>query len=89
MTTECTVVAAAPAGAGILARLSDGKERRVNHILLATGYRVQIARYRFLPAQLVRAVRCTDGYPQLRPGGESSVRGLHFLGAPAARSLDH
>jgi hypothetical protein len=32
-------------------------------------------------------VRRVDGYPLLGPGFESSLPGLHFLGAPAARSF--
>jgi hypothetical protein len=29
-------------------------------------------------------VTVRDGYPRLRPGVESSILGLHFVGAPAA-----
>jgi hypothetical protein len=56
-------------------------------VLLGTGFRVDISRYSFLPATLLEAIRTVDGYPLLRRGFESSVAGLHFLGAPAARSF--
>ena len=36
---------------------------------------------------LVASIRHVGGYPQLNDGFESSVAGLHFLGAPAAWSF--
>jgi hypothetical protein len=59
----------------------------VEHVLLGTGYRVDIARYPFLSPQLTAAVHQVGGYPVLRSGLESSIPGLHFLGAPAAWSF--
>jgi hypothetical protein len=56
-------------------------------VLLATGYRVDVALYDFLAPELLKRVRRVDGYPLLGPGFESSLPGLHFLGAPAARSF--
>jgi cation diffusion facilitator CzcD-associated flavoprotein CzcO len=64
--------------------LDDATSRDVEHVLLATGYRVDIRRYPFLSPSLAAAVRCAEGYPVLRDGLESSVPGLHFVGAPAA-----
>src|SRR5207249_8499111 len=54
---------------------------------LATGYRVDVALYDFLAPEVLKTVRRVDGYPLLGPGFESSLPGLHFLGAPAARSF--
>jgi cation diffusion facilitator CzcD-associated flavoprotein CzcO len=68
-------------------RLSDGSERTVDHVLAATGFRVDIAKYPFLGEELRRRVTvATTGYPVLHDGFESSVPGLHFVGAPAAWS---
>ena len=67
--------------------LSDGSTRRIDHLLFATGYDVDIHRYPFLDNNLAGQVRCVDGYPVLKRGMESSVPRLHFLGAPAARSF--
>lgn len=67
--------------------LSDGSAREVDHLMFGTGYKVDIQRYPFLDPALALRVRSVDGYPVLRPGMESSVPGLHFLGAPAARSF--
>jgi len=67
--------------------LSDGTTRLVDHVLLGTGYRVDVAGYDFLGPDLLRGVRRRRGYPILRGGMESSTPGLHFLGAPAAFSF--
>jgi FAD-dependent urate hydroxylase len=68
-------------------RLDDGTERRVDHVLLATGYQVDLSRCSFFPRDLVRSLRLLDGYPQLTAGFEASLPGLHFVGASAARSF--
>jgi hypothetical protein len=68
-------------------RLSDGSERFVDHVLLGTGYRVDIAGYDFLPQEITSRIRTFDGYPVLGAGFSSSIPGLHFVGATAARSF--
>jgi Pyridine nucleotide-disulphide oxidoreductase len=73
-------------GDGINVELEDGSSRSVDHILCGTGYRIDISRYPFLPSELAQAVERVNGYPRLGAGFESSVRGLHFVGAPAAWS---
>lgn len=65
----------------------DGAVRLVDHLMFGTGYRVDVRRYAFLSRELAGQVRSVQGYPVLRRGMESSVPGLHFLGAPAARSF--
>lgn len=77
---------AAEAGT-VRVRLDDGSERTVDHVVAATGFQVDVARYGFLDADLVHSLEVDDGYPVLGPGFESSVRGLHFLGAPSAASF--
>jgi FAD-dependent urate hydroxylase len=67
-------------------RLDDGNERTADHILLGTGYRVDVAKYGFLAPNILGNLRRSGGYPQLGPGFECSIPGLHFLGAPAAWS---
>ena len=67
--------------------LSDGTHREVEHVLLGTGYRVNVAGYDFLSRELVASMETEDGYPRLNLGLESSISGLHFMGAPAARSF--
>jgi pyridine nucleotide-disulfide oxidoreductase len=68
-------------------KLDDGSERRVDHVLLGTGYQVDISRYDFLPPELTRDIEQFDGYPKLGSGLRCSIPGLHFIGATAARSF--
>ncbi len=67
--------------------LDDGSHRTVDHVLLGTGFRVDLTRYGLLDADLLGAVQRENGYPVLGRGLESSVPGLHFLGAPASWSF--
>jgi hypothetical protein len=71
----------------VLLKLDDGSERRVHHVLLGTGYQVEISRYSFLPPELAAEIRQLDGYPDLGAGFTTSVPGLHFVGAAAARTF--
>jgi len=87
MTFNARVVEAREQGGQVELTLADTSQRRADHILLATGYRVDIAGYGFLPHGLLDRIARVGGYPRLRPGFESSVPGLHFLGAPAAWSF--
>lgn len=82
-----SVQSAKCAGNEVSLKLDDGTERRVDHVLLGTGYRVDISQYQFLSRQLVSDVRQLDGYPLLTAGFCSSVPGLHFVGASAAKSF--
>jgi cation diffusion facilitator CzcD-associated flavoprotein CzcO len=75
------------AGDGVRVRLKDGAQRELDHLVLGTGYRVDVARYPFLDPGLLAELDRVGGYPVLRRGLESSVPGLHFVGAPAARSF--
>jgi pyridine nucleotide-disulfide oxidoreductase len=87
MTTGQTIVAADPVGREVRLKLGDGTERRVDHVLLGTGYRVDLSRYEFLSPNLLAGVHQRDGSPVLAPGFRSTVPGLHFIGAAAARSF--
>ena len=87
LTTGRHVVSVLPIDGRLKMVLDNGDERRVDHVLLGTGYRVDILRYDFLAADLVCNVRCVNGYPDLARGLETSVPGLHFLGAPASWSF--
>ena len=87
ITTGRTIVSAVAMGERLALRFDDGDERRVDHVLLATGYRIDVLRHTFLAPELASDIRCVNGYPELGAGLESSVPGLHFLGAPAAWSF--
>jgi hypothetical protein len=81
------VLSAAARGNRVELKLSDGSERIVDHVLMATGYRINVKKYEFLSESLTSALRLMDGCPMLGPSFESSVPGLHFLGAPAVWSF--
>lgn len=87
ITTGRYVTQAAASGDAVQLKLDDGSERQVDHVVLGTGYQVDISRYDFLPPELTRDVSQFDGYPKLASGFRSSVPGLHFIGATAARSF--
>jgi len=87
ISTGRTVTSAEPVGRQVRLRLDDGSERQVDHVLLGTGYRVDVARYSFLSRDLASRVSVVDGWPVLSRGLRSSVPGLYFLGAPAAGSF--
>ena len=84
VTPGCTIPSAVPAGSRLRLRLSDGTERLVDHVMLCTGYRVDVTRYAFLAPALRQTLRTREGYPELDVGFESSLPGLHFVGTPAA-----
>jgi cation diffusion facilitator CzcD-associated flavoprotein CzcO len=77
------------AGSGDVAEieLDDGARREVDHVMLATGYKVDVSRYEFLSPELLNRLKVEQGFPRLSLGLESSIEGLHFIGAPAARSF--
>jgi hypothetical protein len=78
------VESAVPSGGRLRLRLNDGSCREVDHALLGTGYRVDVTRYPFLPSELSQGVAQVNGFPKLTAGFESSIPGLHFLGAPSS-----
>lgn len=84
---ETSLESITEAGDRISCRLSDGTDRAVDHVLCGTGYKVDIANYRFLSRALLKSIACRNGYPELQRGLETSVPGLHILGAPAAWSF--
>jgi hypothetical protein len=74
-------------GSQVQLKLNDGSFSFVDHVILGTGYSVDISRYKFLPPAIVKQVQVSDGYPVLASGFRSSLPGLHFIGAPAARTF--
>jgi hypothetical protein len=68
-------------------KLSDDTERLVDHVIVATGYRVDIRRCDYLSPAVKNSLKSEKGSPVLGRGFESSVPGLHFVGKPAAWSF--
>ena len=65
----------------------DSGLRRVDHVLLATGYRIDVDQMNILDAELRSRIARHDGLPILSAGFESSVDGLHFIGSAAVASF--
>jgi hypothetical protein len=86
MTLGRAISEADTSGARVRLVLDDGSAREGDHIVLGTGFRVDVAKYPFLPPELVGGLDLRNGYPRLGPGLEASVPGLHFVGAPALLS---
>jgi cation diffusion facilitator CzcD-associated flavoprotein CzcO len=87
----CEVVGAKLQGGKVVLdlRAEDGTRREVqaDHIIAATGYKVDIERLTFLTPQIRSAVRTVKGSPALSSTFESSVPGLYFVGVAAAISF--
>jgi len=77
------VLSATPSGGRVRVRLSDGREITVDHILLGTGFAIDISKYEFLAPELMERMARVNGFPILKDGLETTVPGLHILGAPA------
>ena len=82
-----SIRSATAAGSRVRVVLDNGAERTVDHVLMATGFRVDVTRYPFFDPALLAGIDTVNGYPVLRSRLESSVPGLHFAGKPAARSF--
>lgn len=82
-----SIVSAAPVGERVRVKADDGSERTIDHILLGTGYRVDVSKYDFFASELAQSISRFQGYPRLKEGFETSVPGLHILGAPAIWSF--
>lgn len=87
VTTGRTITTATSQQDEILMTLDDGTQRRADHVLLGTGYDVDVSRYRFLSNGILRKLRRIGGSPDLGNGFASSVPGLYFIGGAAARSF--
>ena len=87
LTTGKAVVSVQPEDDRVRLTVEGSEERVVEHVLLATGYAIDVRRYPFLGNSLLARLELQGGYPVLDRGLESSVPGLHFVGAPAAASI--
>ena len=70
-------------------RAQDGKESEVvtEHVIAATGYKVDMQRLGFLSPELRSRIRVVNGMPVLSSAFESSVPALYFVGLAAANSF--
>ncbi|MFG3171598.1 FAD-dependent oxidoreductase [Streptomyces sp. NPDC048200] len=86
---ERIVRAAATDGQPVLTVRTHGgrvEELTADHVMAATGYRVDIAAMDFLGHELRAGLAASRGTPRLGAGYRSSLPGLYFTGLPAASS---
>jgi hypothetical protein len=82
------VTSSAVAGDGtVRLTLDDHTTREVDRVVLATGFELRADRHPLLAPELIGDLRTRAGAPLLAGGFESSVPGLHFVGAFAAASF--
>lgn len=84
ITLNCSVTSVTPIDRCVRVKLSDGRETVVDHILLGTGFHIDISKYDFMAPELVQQISRINGFPILNRGLETTVPGLHIIGAPAA-----
>lgn len=83
LTPHTGVVGVSIAEHGIRLLLSDRTVRYVDRLVLGTGYRPDVRALDFLAPDLLRDVRTAGPMPRLDRWFQSSVPGLHFVGALA------
>jgi thioredoxin reductase len=68
---------------------ADGSKREIvtEHVIAATGYRVDLERLKFLNAEIRSKIKAINGAPVLSSTFESSIPGLYFAGVAAANSF--
>jgi cation diffusion facilitator CzcD-associated flavoprotein CzcO len=79
---EPAAVESGPAEA-VTVTLGDGTRLETDHVLLATGYRVDMRRVPYLPDDLALA----DGFPVLDEDFQTSLPGLYVPGFPSTRDF--
>jgi thioredoxin reductase len=70
-------------------RAADGSQSEIvsEHVIAATGYKVDLERLKFLNPEIRSKVQTLNGAPVLSSNFESSVDGLYFGGVAAANSF--
>ena len=68
---------------------ADGSKREIvtEHMVAATGYKVDLERLKFLNGEIRSKLKTVNGAPILSSSFESSIPGLYFAGVAAANSF--
>jgi FAD-dependent urate hydroxylase len=70
----------------IMIEFDDGASS-FDHVVLGTGYQIDISRIGILSPLLLSRIACSEGSPVLGSGFETNVPKLHFVGAYAVKSF--
>jgi thioredoxin reductase len=82
------IVRAGPGAERSLAcELDDGTVLQADRVILATGYRADLARLRYLTSGLLREIEAIDGLPVLDESFGTSVPGLYMTSFLAVRDF--
>ena len=65
----------------------SAREVVVEHVIAATGYKVDLRRLAFLGSEIRSRLKMADYTPVLSTGFETSVKGLYFVGTASANSF--
>ncbi len=85
---ERQTVVAVKAGEGkVEATLADGAKVSADHVLLATGYKIDLERLRMIHPSLRADIKTDMAIPLLSHWFESSVPGLYFVGLTSLRAF--
>jgi cation diffusion facilitator CzcD-associated flavoprotein CzcO len=90
MHLNTNVVRASANNGRISLQLSDGQKNQTvtfDHVIAATGYKVDVERLGLLDAGLRKQIRYTDKSPLLSAHFESSAPGLYFVGVASANTF--
>lgn len=70
-------------------RTEDGGRREIvtEHVITATGYKVDLARLTFLSEDIRSSIKALKNTPVLGTDFQSSVSGLYFVGIAAAHTF--
>ena len=74
-------------GSSVYARVSDGHELEVDHVMMATGYKVEMENLDFIDPALKGEIETDSGSPLLDEDLMSTVPGLFVTGLPAGRDF--
>ena len=87
----CKLVSAAERAGRVLLRIEhpDGRGEvfECDHLILATGYRLDAAKLRFLSPDILANLQTSANAPVLSANFESSIAGLHFVGYASVGSF--
>ena len=67
--------------------LSNGENLTVDHVMLSTGYNVDVKQLSMIAPSLLEEIEADNGVPTLNHWFESSVSGLYFVGLTAVRGF--
>jgi cation diffusion facilitator CzcD-associated flavoprotein CzcO/CelD/BcsL family acetyltransferase involved in cellulose biosynthesis/predicted ATP-grasp superfamily ATP-dependent carboligase len=69
------------------ATISDGEKVRADHVMLATGFKVDINKLTMIHPSLLTEIETDTGIPILNHCFDSSVPGLYFVGLTSLRAF--